>query len=82
MKRFFIRFWRWILGWFQNHKTLHVRQNQYDSEGIVVDVIVKSFEVRKFYKQTPKHMKFKTMDGTKVELKTATPMDFMTETYR
>jgi len=82
IKNLIVRFFIWILSWFENHQTLHVRQNQYDSEGVVVDVIVRSFEVRRFYKQTAKHMKFKTMTGTKVELKTATPIDFMTETHR
>jgi len=43
-------------------------------------VLIKSWDVRKFYKIGPKHMRFKTMDGTIVELKTATPMDYMTET--
>lgn len=87
MKIFFVkvgsllkRLWLWTLSWFENHQTLHVRQNQYNSEGEVVDVIVRSFEVRKFYKCTAKHMRFKTMAGTKVEVKTATPMDYMTET--
>lgn len=87
MKKFFVkignllkRFWLWILSWFEDHQILHVRQNQYNSEGEVVDVIVHTFEVRKFYKCTAKHMRFKTMAGTKVELKTATPMDYMTET--
>jgi len=87
MKKFFvnvknllIRFFLWIASWFENHQTLHVRQNQYNSEGEVVDVIVRSFQIRKFYKCTAKHMRFKTMAGTKVELKTATPMDYMTET--
>lgn len=82
VKDLLLKLWYWILSWFENHQTLHVRQNQYDSEGVVVDVIVRSFEVRRFYKQTAKHMKFKTMKGTKVELKTATPMDYMTETKR
>mgnify|MGYP001304127499 CR=1 FL=1 len=89
MKRFFgsikrglIRFCLWILGWFEKHQTLHVRQNQYNSEGEVVDVIVRTFEVRKFYKCTAKHMKFKTQTGTMVEIKTATPMDYLTETIR
>ena len=48
----------------------------------MVDVLIKSFEVRKFYKKGPKHMKFKTMDGTYVELNAATPMDYMTETMK
>lgn len=70
----------WCVSWFENHQTLRVRQNQYNSEGEVIDVIVHTFEVRKFYKCTAKHMRFKTMAGSKVELKTATPMDYMTET--
>ena len=82
IKDLIVRFGLWILSWFENHLTLHVRQNQYDSEGAVVDVIVRSFEVRRFYKCTAKHMRFKTMAGTKVELKTSTPMDYMTETKR
>jgi len=76
MGRIFI----WLVSWIENHQMLHVRQNQYNSEGEVVDVIVRSFQIRKFYKCTAKHMRFKTMAGTKVELKTATPMDYMTET--
>ena len=65
---------------FEDHKYLHVTHTKYDTEGQVVDTLVKSFTVRKFYKEGPKHMKFKTYDGSLVELKTATPMDYMTET--
>jgi len=79
---FFARVWRFILSLFEKHQHLHVSHNQYDVEGQLVDVLVKSFEVRRFYKCTPKHMRFKTMDGTFVELKTATPMDYMTETMK
>ena len=72
----YLRFMRF----FEDHKYLHVTHTKYDIEGKVVDTLVKSFTVRKFYKCTPKHIKFKTYDGTLVELKTATPMDYMTET--
>ena len=65
---------------FEDHKYLHVTHTKYDTEGQVVDTLVKSFTVRKFYKETAKHMSFKTYDGTYIELKTATPMDYMTET--
>ena len=65
---------------FEDHKYLHVTHTKYDIEGKVVDTLVKSFTVRKFYKCTAKHIKFKTYEGTLVELKTATPMDYMTET--
>jgi hypothetical protein len=87
MKRFFVsiknllvRFWLWILSWFETHQYLYVSHNQYNSEGEVIDVLERKFKVRKFYKCTQKHMKFKTMDGNIVVLKTATPMDYMTET--
>ena len=80
--RFFKRIWHWILGLFERHQNLYVSHNQYNSEGEVIDVLERKFEVRKFYKQTAKHLRFKTMNGTIVELKTATPMDFMTETLR
>ena len=76
IKWLFLRFMRL----FEDHKYLHVTHTKYNSEGEVVDVLIKSFTVRKFYKQSPKHIKFKTYDGTYVELKTATPMDYMTET--
>jgi hypothetical protein len=80
IKDLIIRIWHWILSWFENHQYLYVSHNQYNSEGEVVDVLERKFEVRKFYKCTQKHMKFKTMDGNIVILKTATPMDYMTET--
>ena len=65
---------------FEDHKYLHVTHTKYNSEGEVVDTLVKSFTVRKFYKETAKHMRFKTYDGSYIELKTATPMDYRTET--
>jgi len=77
---FFARIWRFILSLFETHQHLHVTHTKYNSEGEVVDVLIKSFQVRKFYKKTAKHMKFKTMEGTYVELNAATPMDYMTET--
>lgn len=80
VKDLMVRFWIWILSWFEKHQILYVSHNQYNSEGEVVDVLERKFEVRKFYKCTQKHMRFKTMAGTMVELKTATPMDYMTET--
>ncbi len=80
IKNFFIWLYLRFMRFFEDHKYLHVTHTKYDMEGNVVDTLVKSFTVRKFYKCTAKHMKFKTYDGTLVELKTATPMDFMTET--
>jgi hypothetical protein len=80
VKTFFKSIWKWILSWFEKHQYLYVTHNQYNMEGEVIDVLEKKFEVRKFYKCTQKHMRFKTMDGHVVELKTATPMDYMTET--
>jgi|TARA_R110002167_G_scaffold4999_1_gene23387 hypothetical protein len=77
---FLARVWRFTLSLFENHQHLHVTHTKYNSEGEVVDVLIKSFQVRKFYKKGPKHMYFKTMDGTYVELNAATPMDYMTET--
>ncbi len=74
-----IKFWRWILSWFEHHQYLYVSHNQYNQEGEVVDVLEKKFEVRKFYKCTQTHMRFKQMNGAKVELRTATPMDYMLE---
>ena len=78
--RFFGRVWQFILSLFETHQHLHVTNTKYNSEGEVVDVLIKSWDVRKFYKKGPKHMHFKTMDGTYVELNAATPMDYMTET--
>jgi|TARA_B100001094_G_C17925238_1_gene667960 hypothetical protein len=87
MKKYFVmvgsfiaRAWRFVLSLFETHQHLHVTHTKYNSEGEVVDVLIKSWEVRKFYKKGPKHMYFKTMDGTYVELNAATPMDYMTET--
>jgi hypothetical protein len=79
IKSWFIKLWLWILSWFEHHQYLYVSHNQYNSEGEVIDVLEKRFEVRKFYKISPKYMKFKQMNGRKVELKTATPMDYMLE---
>ena len=63
MKRFFVsiknllvRFWLWILSWFETHQYLYVSHNQYNSEGEVIDVLERKFKVRKFYKCTQKHM--------------------------
>ena len=69
----------WFLSWFEDHQYLYVTHNQYNSDGDVIDVLEKRFEVRKFYKISAKHMKFKQMNGRKVELKTAPPMDYMLE---
>lgn len=80
IKEFFVWLYLRFMRFFEDHKYLHVTHTKYDVEGKVVDTLVKSFTVRKFYKCTPKHIKFKTYDGTLVELKTATPMDYMTET--
>ena len=80
IKNFIVRFWVWILSWFETHQYLYVSHNQYNSEGEIIDVLEKKFTVRKFYKCSHKHMKFKTIDGNIVIIKTATPMDYMTET--
>ena len=68
-----------ILSLFERHQKLSIRYNQYDSQGEIIDVIVRKFEVRKFYKRTPKHMVFKQMNGKKVEVKTDKPMDYVLE---
>ena len=80
IKDFFVWLYLRFMRFFEDHKYLHVTHTKYDIEGKVVDTLVKSFTVRKFYKCTAKHIKFKTYEGTLVELKTATPMDYMTET--
>ena len=80
IKDFFVWLYLRFMRLFEDHKYLHVTHTKYDIEGAVVDTLIKSFTVRKFYKCTNKHIKFKTYDGTFVELKTATPMDYMTET--
>ena len=69
----------WILSLFEKHQQLRVRYNQYDVEGKIIDNMVRVFEVRKMYKCTPKHMKFKVMSGKMVELKTTSPMDYILE---
>tara|TARA_B100001250_G_C19044642_1_gene463191 strand:+ start:107 stop:430 length:324 start_codon:yes stop_codon:yes gene_type:complete len=80
IKDLFVWLYLRFMRFFEDHKYLHVTHTKYDSEGAVVETLIKSFTVRKFYKCTNKHIKFKTYDGTLVELKTATPMDYMTET--
>jgi len=74
--------WGWLrlMRLFEDHKYLHVTKTEYNSEGEVVDVITRSFTVRKFYKCSGKYMYFKTYDGTYVELVSSQPMDYMTET--
>lgn len=79
VKKTLIKIYHWILSWFEKHQYLYVSHNQYNSLGEIIDVLERKFEVRKFYKITPKHMKFLQMNGRKVELKTATPMDYMLE---
>ena len=68
-----------ILSLFEKHQQLRVRYNQYDVEGNIIDNMVRVFEVRKIYKCTPKHMKFKVMNGKRIELKTTSPMDYILE---
>ena len=68
-----------LLSLFEKHQQLRVRYNQYDVEGKIIDNMVRVFEVRKIYKCTPKHMKFKVMSGKMVELKTTSPMDYILE---
>ena len=80
VKDFFVWAWLRIMRVFEDHKYLHITKTEYNSEGEVVDVITRSFTVRKFYKCTGKHMSFRTYDNTYVELKSAQPMDYMTET--
>ena len=70
---------RFILSLFEKHQKLSIRYNQYDSQGEIIDVIVRKFEVRKFYKKTAKHMVFKQMNGKRVEVKTDKPMDYVLE---
>ena len=74
--------WAWLrlMRVFEDHKYLHVTKTEYNSEGEVVDVITRSFTVRKFYKCTGKYMSFRTYNNTYVELVAASPMDYMTET--
>jgi|TARA_R100000329_G_C7482992_1_gene170137 hypothetical protein len=70
---------RFILSLFEKHQKLSVRYNHYDSQGEIIDVIVRKFEVRRFYKKTTKHMVFKQMNGKRVEVKTDKPMDYVLE---
>ena len=77
--QFFRKIWRFILWFFEKHQSLSVHYNKYNKEGEIIDVLVRKFEVRKFYKKTPKYMKFKTMSGKKVEIRTNSPMDYVVE---
>ena len=79
MKKVFKKIWRFILWFFEKHQSLSVHYNKYNKEGEIIDVLVRKFEVRKFYKKTPKYMKFKTMSGKKVEIRTNSPMDYVVE---
>ena len=75
MKKFF----KWIVSLFQRYRSLSVHYNKYNKEGEIIDVLVRKFEVKKFYKKTPKYMKFKTLSNKKVEIKTNNPMDYIIE---
>ena len=71
-----------LMMWLENstislgHKFKFYQSNH---EGEIIDTLTRTWEVRKIYQLGPKFIKFKTFDGNKVELKTATPMDYMTE---
>ena len=80
LSKFIVWAWLRLMRVFEDHKYLHVTKTEYNSEGEVVDVITRSFTVRKFYKCSGKYMYFKTYDGTYVELVASQPMDYMTET--
>ena len=71
--------WVWIASWFEDHKRLYITHNQYNADGEIIDVLEKAFDVRKFRKISAKHMKFKTIEGKEVEIKTNNPMDYMLE---
>jgi len=75
MKKFF----KWIVSLFTRHQSLSVHYNKYNREGEIIDVLVRKFEVKKFYKKTPKYMKFKTLGNKKVEMNTNNPMDYIIE---
>jgi len=75
MKKFF----KWIVSLFRRHRSLSVHYNKYNKEGEIIDVLVRKFEVKRFYKKTPKYMKFKTLSNKKVEIKTNNPMDYIIE---
>ena len=79
IKEFFHKIWLWMVSWFECHKQLTVSYNKYNQEGEIIDTLTRSWEVRKIYNLGPKYIAFKTFEGNKVELKTATPMDYMTE---
>ena len=73
------KFFKWIVSLFRRHRSLSVHYNKYNKEGDIIDVLVRKFEVKKFYKKTPKYMKFKTLSNKKVEIKTNSPMDYIIE---
>ena len=73
------KFFKWIVSLFRRHRSLSVHYNKYNKEGEIIDVLVRKFEVKKFYKKTPKYMKFKTLGNKKVEIKTNNPMDYIIE---
>jgi hypothetical protein len=73
------KFFKWIVSLFRRHRSLSVHYNKYNKEGEIIDVLVRKFEVKKFYKKTPKYMKFKTLSNKKVEIKTNNPMDYIIE---
>jgi len=79
VKNFFHKIWLWLVSWFEVHKQLTVSYNKYNQEGEIIDTLTRTWEVRKIYNLGPKFIKFKTFEGNKVELRTATPMDYMTE---
>ena len=76
---FFKSAWLWIVSWWECHKQLTVSYNKYNKEGEIIDTLTRTWEVRRIYSLGPKYISFKTFEGNKVELKTATPMDYMTE---
>ena len=73
------KFFKWIVSLFRRHRSLSVHYNKYNKEGEIIDVLVRKFEVKRFYKKTPKYMKFKTLSNKKVEIKTNNPMDYIIE---
>ena len=76
---FFKSAWLWIVSWWECHKQLTVSYNKYNKEGEIIDTLTRTWEVRRIYSLGPKYISFKTFEGNKVDLKTATPMDYMTE---
>jgi len=79
MKMKMKKFFKWIVSLFRRYRSLSVHYNKYNKEGEIIDVLVRKFEVKKFYKKTPKYMKFKTLSNKKVEIKTNNPMDYIIE---